>query len=107
MARAKKAVGSPGDHYVSFRCPGCDDHHVIPITGVHAWGFNGDYDRPTLTPSILCKYTPWNDVTEQYDGPASICHSFVREGRIEFLSDCSHALAGQTVDMLEVTTEST
>ena len=27
------------------------------------------------------------------------CHSFVRSGRIEFLSDSTHALAGQTVDL--------
>jgi len=27
------------------------------------------------------------------------CHSFVRDGRIEFLSDCTHALKGQTVDL--------
>jgi hypothetical protein len=31
--------------------------------------------------------------------PPSICHSFVRDGRIEFLSDCTHRLAGQTVDL--------
>jgi hypothetical protein len=27
------------------------------------------------------------------------CHSFVRNGRIEFLGDCTHALASQTVDL--------
>lgn len=27
------------------------------------------------------------------------CHMYIREGKIQFLSDCSHALAGQTVEM--------
>ena len=27
------------------------------------------------------------------------CHTFVTDGRIQFLGDCTHALAGQTVDL--------
>ena len=30
---------------------------------------------------------------------SSVCHSFVTDGLIQFLGDCTHALAGQTVDM--------
>lgn len=30
---------------------------------------------------------------------AKVCHSFVREGRIQFLGDCTHRLAGHTVDL--------
>jgi hypothetical protein len=30
------------------------------------------------------------------------CHSFVTDGRIQFLSDSTHALAGQTVDLPEI-----
>jgi len=33
------------------------------------------------------------------DGIPSVCHSFVTDGRIQFLTDCTHALAGQTVDI--------
>jgi len=92
-----------GNRYYLF-CPGCHaqlkvDHPDNPkawenaalhcfSTNVH--GFNGDMDRPTLTPSLLCK------------GQASVCHSFVRDGRIEFLSDCTHPLANQTVDLSDV-----
>jgi hypothetical protein len=28
-----------------------------------------------------------------------VCHSFVVDGRIQFLGDCTHHLAGQTVDL--------
>lgn len=31
-----------------------------------------------------------------------VCHSFVTDGRIQFLSDCTHSLAGQTVDLPEM-----
>jgi hypothetical protein len=34
--------------------------------------------------------------------PSPLCHSFVRDGRIEFLSDCTHSLAGQTVELPEI-----
>jgi hypothetical protein len=86
-----------------FKCPGCAsaniaggfDSHVIPTTGPKAWQFNGDVERPTLSPSILAHET------KRHDGSvfAPRCHSFVRDGRIEYLTDCGHALAGQTVDL--------
>lgn len=31
--------------------------------------------------------------------PPYVCHSFVRNGRIEYLGDCTHHLKGQTVDL--------
>lgn len=76
-----------------FHCPGCDMAHAVTV-GEGAgprWGFNGDYERPTFSPSVLVTY-PWGDPPVE-----KRCHSFVREGRIEFLSDCTHNLAGQTV----------
>ena len=30
------------------------------------------------------------------------CHSFIRNGHWEFLGDCAHSLAGQTVPMVPV-----
>jgi len=32
----------------------------------------------------------------------SVCHSYVTDGRIQFLADCTHALAGLTVDLPEL-----
>ncbi len=29
----------------------------------------------------------------------TVCHSFLTDGRIQFLDDCTHAMAGQTVDL--------
>lgn len=103
--RAKRAEGGR----LSFYCPGCKTRHVVTVRGEHqgtAWEFNGSLERPTLSPSVLVTwYKPSDDDTE-FDDPTKdvkqTCHSFVRDGRIEFLSDCSHSLAGQTVDLPEL-----
>ena len=99
------------DRYIFF-CPGCKEIHQ-PNTG---WKFNGNFDVPTLAPSVLVRsgHHVDNDKTscwcahnaeriakgEEPSGfECTVCHSFVRDGRIEFLSDCTHSLAGQTVDL--------
>lgn len=78
---------------VSFWCPGCEGRETVPVVAdgyEPLWGYNGDGDAPTITPSILVR---WGR-----DG-ARVCHSFVTAGRIQFLDDCTHALAGLTVDL--------
>ena len=39
---------------------------------------------------------------EPFEPKPLLCHSHVREGRIQFLSDCTHALVGQTVDLPDI-----
>ena len=72
-------------------CPGCDEVHTIRGRGPSpCWTFNGDMVKPTFSPSLL---TGWNDFKEHR------CHSFIKEGMIQFLSDCHHELKGQTVPL--------
>jgi hypothetical protein len=79
--------------YVAFYCPGCGyEHHVpiSPLTGYTVlWEFNGDLERPTITPSIL-RYAA---------GSEPRCHLVITDGVIHYGSDCDHALASQAVDM--------
>lgn len=85
-------------HGYRFDCPGCHEPHVVQTSGDHAWGFNGDVDKPTFSPSVLIQ---WRD----HDGVAVAehrCHFFIRDGRIEFCSDSGHELAGQIVDLPDV-----
>lgn len=98
---------------VRFKCPGCGmSHHLytqeVPPTVVGPrWTWNMDVERPTLTPSILARGAFRSDVEDEdndWDG-AAICHSFVTDGRIQFLNDCTHALAGQTVDLPDLGVE--
>lgn len=90
-------------HYAWFHCPGCDGKHAVS-TGPNGWGWNGSYDAPTLTPSVLSTWKPANEpgYQRQPGDPYAVCHSFITDGRIQFLGDCTHALAGQTVDLPEL-----
>ena len=61
------------------------------------WLWNGSAERPTFQPSVLVRY---DGADADVDGaPPSVCHSFVVDGAIQFLGDCTHALAGQTVPL--------
>lgn len=95
-----------------FWCPGCDEVHGI-VHGGGGWTWNGDANRPTFQPSILVSYyrispegmamidrgDPPPPGTDRYPGRDEVCHSFVRVGSIQFLTDCTHKLAGQTVPL--------
>jgi hypothetical protein len=96
------AVVRVSDKYVGFHCPGCDDYHQIR-TGENGWTWDGSAEAPTFSPSVLVTYAANPDASDEFAEwrTARRCHSFVRAGRIEFLSDCTHALAGQTVDLPE------
>lgn len=73
-----------------FYCPGCRSHHAPDLKPEGRWEFNGDLVCPTIAPSLLI------------NGHGTLpgrCHSFIRNGEIQFLGDCDHELAGQTVKL--------
>ena len=93
---------------VGFHCPGCEEMHTVTVApGPNPWGFNGDFDAPTFTPSILVhgvKPMTEEQYTKVMGGTAVeptpfVCHSLVTDGNIQFLGDCTHALAGSTVPL--------
>lgn len=101
--RAKRVTNHEGGHYgIRFHCPGCKEEHTIP-TKPHdkRWDFNDRFDLPTVSPSILV-YSHGYLKDDGSVGQTPQCHSFVRDGRIQFLGDCTHELAGQTVDLPEL-----
>lgn len=99
--------------YIGFWCPGCEETHTI---NAERWAFDGNYDAPTLSPSILITgghymdgwkqqhgdrcYCNWNAVKQIAEKDPDLdcvrCHSFVKAGFIQLLADCSHKLAGTT-----------
>lgn len=83
-----KLLRSEYGEYI-FYCRGCESCHLFDSR----WQFNNDLSQPTFSPSLLVKYTIGD---EQH-----ICHSFVREGNMEYLSDCTHKFAGMTVPLLD------
>lgn len=74
--------------------PGSTGLHMLPVnstTKSPSWEFDGNLEAPTLSPSIL---------TGRNSG--KICHSFLRNGILEFLGDCNHKLANQSVPLPEL-----
>ena len=77
------------DGMMIFWCKGCKMHHGVYVDKnkpIH-WEFNGDYYKPTFRPSVLV-------TNEQVR-----CHSFITDGKIQYLSDCNHELSGKTIDL--------
>jgi hypothetical protein len=74
-----------------YQCLGCGYEHAFGLKsegGHHE--FNGDLNNPTVSPSLLQNFTP-----------GKLCHSFIKDGKIQYLSDCQHHLAGQTIELPE------
>lgn len=87
----------------AFWCPGCDCLHKFTTNRPEGdprdvWTFNGSMDKPTFRASLMVQ---WGR-TDADGNPAgrSVCHLFMTDGMIQFLGDCTHALAGQTVPMV-------
>lgn len=79
-----------------FFCEGCGCGHgfnVNPDRGKPTWTYNNDAERPTVQPSILVR-------SGNAQGP-TVCHSFITNGQIQYLTDCTHTLAGQTIDLTD------
>jgi hypothetical protein len=107
-----------------FWCPGCKELHAIGINKMDRpnWSFNGLVNKPTFSPSVLVKTGHYVDgdtsrcfcrKNEQrvvegkkpHSVTCSVCHSFVTDGKIQFLNDCTHELAGLTVELPDYPTE--
>lgn len=111
MAKIKRYTEKDGGYHgeLGFMCPGCRKMHWINDKETNkekephyrylkehnlklpdVWEFNNDFERPTVRASVLT----WND--------ESRCHSFITDGKIQFLSDCTHELAGKTVELPDI-----
>ena len=110
---AKRVQWNAAGTEFAFRwwCPGCDSNHVVPTDGPNAWSFDENWEAPTLSPSVLV-HSHKTLIDNMLEGdaltaPSNItatpqCHCFIRAGRIEYLADSTHGLAGQTVDMVAI-----
>lgn len=118
MSRLSNYLRGGQDGHIMFYCPGCDQHHGIKVgqgSGPR-WGYNEDPHKPTFTPSILVRHTKPTPEGERmmnsmerlppgmdrYPSTDEVCHSFITDGQIQFLSDCTHKLAGQTVPLAKL-----
>lgn len=87
----------------AIHCPACGNAHLFD----KRWTFNGDLEKPTFRASMLVRGTvPITDAEadmimrgEHFEPKPLVCHSFVTDGRIEYLNDCTHELRGQTIEL--------
>lgn len=102
---------------ISFYCPGCKQHHSYWVgEGKGPWTWNADAELPTFKPSLLNRsghYIPeqerggagcWCTYNAEHpNDPApfacGVCHLLLTDGQLQFLGDCTHGLAGQTVPL--------
>ena len=63
----------------------CSEHKD---DGVETWGFNGDVEKPTFTPSIKVLSYVGKSVS-------CVCHSQITDGKIFFYNDSTHELSSQ------------
>lgn len=84
-----------GDQVVGYRfwCSGCQRPHYFNLVSdgqyqQAVWQFDGNLESPTVIPSILVR-------------AETRCHLFLRQGQIQFLSDCEHRLASKTIPLQE------
>lgn len=108
----KDKIKVEGNTLLVFHCPACNRQHAVPYFSHRGprWSWNGRTDAPTLMPSIrvegivplsgadLSELDRRHHVQPKY----YLCHSFITEGQIQYLSDCTHALAGQVVDLPDI-----
>ena len=74
--------------------PGLPCPVIINVTGPHpVWGWNGDVYNPTFTPSILTRL-PYGEKNKEI-----VNHVFVRNGKIQYLGDCTHEYKGTTLEL--------
>lgn len=95
----------PVDESRYFKCPGCKGLHSVRVKGKGAvWGYNWNDNSPTFSPSLLVRYPANPNATPEFKEwyKERVCHSFIREGKIQFLNDCTHKLAGQTVELKDI-----
>lgn len=82
--------------HITLNIPGPTGRLTLPVitsgqrkdTGF--WTWNGSTESPTIRPSVLTTNHRFR------------CHSWINDGKAQFLPDCSHELANQTVELHEV-----
>lgn len=81
-----------------IKCPASGSIE-IPRNG--KWTFDGNYERPTFSPSMNeTRGQPGQSMEDfKADPHPWRNHVFVRNGYIEYLGDCTHEWRGKTVEI--------
>jgi hypothetical protein len=88
-----------GNGIYEFYCDGCKCMHQVWTNPneTPCWRFNGDTSNPTFSPSVLVTMP---NRTEMWEN--DICHFFIQNGEIQYLSDCTHELKDKILELREL-----
>lgn len=89
LKHVNEETGEVWHHQFLYFCEGCGHEHAFALVGKFGGHhrFNGDLNNPTVSPSLFENY------------PGRVCHSFIKDGMIQYLGDCHHNLKNQTVEL--------
>ncbi len=78
-----------------IRCKNCG-WHEFPKAGRPgaSWTFNGNFERPTFSPSMNECLNPKDSKDYRPDCDTRRCHFIVTDGQISYCGDCTHGLRG-------------
>ena len=101
----------------AYWCQGCEEMHRVTAK----WTFDGNLEAPTFSPSVLVTcghFAPgwvgpdcWCTFNRKHPSDVSFkcfrCHTFITRGMVQFLGDCTHELAGQTLPLPDLPAHAT
>ena len=103
MKIVQREFKSDGKRVVAYfvYCPGCERAHRFMVVNEavpeQVWEFDGNMESPTFSPSLLMQTSEWDG----HQWVRYACHSFLKNGVWEFLSDSTHDLAGRDAPMVD------
>jgi hypothetical protein len=111
--------------HVKIKLPGPSGEIFIPVmtkgtrAGTGKWTWNGDTEKPTLKPSVLTEAghfasnfdnvndSCWCKYYKEHPNEKAIfhcfrCHTWINDGKVQFLPDSTHEFSGQTLELLDI-----
>jgi len=87
-------------------CPACEELHDFaveqPFTNGAQWTLCADgLELPTFSPSMNIRIGPL-PADSHKPGGFEVCHYFLSKGQLRYLTDCTHRLCAQTVDLPDI-----
>jgi hypothetical protein len=88
--------------HLTIRVPGPSGRMTLPVQisgtrgGTMSWSWNGDTEKPTLRPGVLTAGHGHRSSDNNWR-----CHTWIKDGKAEFLGDFSREYVGHTLDLVD------
>lgn len=114
FVKESDGTGPEGVKIIGYeiKCIACGHNHIFyTLPGYYKsegrsinWTFDGNLEMPTFSPSLneTTGSLAMPNYIDDPEMPPTRCHSIVTQGKIQYCGDCTHSLAGQTIDLPEI-----